>query len=68
MKSFAKVSVLFALIILGRYLQPVLPTPLANRPALPTQVLPVVLARYTSVPQLQFTKLVQPQPATGYFL
>jgi len=59
MKSFAKISSLFALIIIGRYLQPAATASLATtRPASTVQVLPLALARYTSTPLLQS----QPDP------
>jgi hypothetical protein len=75
MKSFAKISSLFALIIVGRYLQPTATAPLATTHPVPSvQVLPLALARYTSTPlqqtqsdaeQSQFTQM---QPQRGYFL
>lgn len=75
MKSFAKISSLFALIIFGRYLQPAATASLATtRPASTVQVLPLALARYTSTPLLQAqADPGQPQPTRlqaprGYFL
>lgn len=75
MKSFAKISSLFALIIFGRYLQPAATTPIATtRPAPTAQVLPLELARYTSTPMLQLQsdpvqiQSTQSQAPRGYFL
>ena len=75
MKSFAKLSLLFALIIIGRYLQPAVIAPLATTHLAPTvQALPLALARYTSTPLLQTQtypeqpQAVQTQPLQGYFL
>lgn len=69
MKSFAKVSVLFALIITGRYMQPAAPATVATRPApAATQALPLVLARYTAAPQSQLTVTRQYPPASAYYL
>ena len=60
MKSFIKISSLFALIIIGRYLQPAaIASIAAARPAPTVQVLPLTLARYTSTPVLQT------QPTSG---
>lgn len=71
MKSFVKISLLFALIITGRYLQPTATATLAARPAAPTsaQALPLVLARYTTTPQLSATRLSQSAHASSaYYL
>lgn len=75
MKSFAKISLLFALIITGRYLQPAATASIATtRPASSVQVLPLALARYTSTPLLQpqpdpgQTQSAQMQSPNGYFL
>ena len=68
MKSFAKVSLLFTLIILGRYLQPTAPAPLAASPAPTKQVLPLALARYTTTPKPKSTLPQDDQVPTGYFL
>jgi hypothetical protein len=76
MKSFAKISSLFALIIIGRYLQPAAIAPLATtRPSIPSvQALPLALARYTSTPLLQSqptprqAQAAQTQSSRGYFL
>ncbi|MBJ6145032.1 hypothetical protein [Hymenobacter sp. BT559] len=76
MKSFAKISSLFALIIIGRYLQPAAIAPLATtRPSTPTvQALPLALARYTSTPLLkpkpipEQAQTAQSQASRGYFL
>lgn len=70
MKSIAKVSLLFALIIAGRYLQPAAPaTAFARSVASSRPALPPVLTRYVA---LASTKpAVRPQanrPAQGYFL
>jgi hypothetical protein len=53
MKAFAKLSLLFALIITGRYMQPAATATLATRPAslVNTQALPLVLARYAAPPK-----------------
>jgi len=70
MKSFAKVGLLFALIITGRYLQPVASSSVAARPATASHALPLELARYINTPQLeqnQPTPLQTPRPQ-GYFL
>lgn len=68
MKSFAKVTLLFALIITGRYLQPVAPSTVATRPAPSTQALPLALARYTMAP-VPVQNLPAQSPATpGYYL
>ena len=63
MKAFAKLSLLFALIITGRYMQPAATATLATRPAsiVNTQALPLVLARYTAPPQLS---VIRPQKNT----
>ena len=75
MKSFAKISSLFALIIIGRYLQPEVNASLATaRPVPAAQVLPLALARYTSTPLLnsrlnpEQTQPAQMQSPRGYFL
>jgi hypothetical protein len=75
MKSFAKISSLFALIIIGRYLQPAATASLATtRPAPTAQALPLELARYTSTPLLQLQsdpvkfQATQTQSPRGYFL
>ena len=71
MKSFAKVSLLFALIIVGRYLQPTAPAALATRPAPAAQVLPLplALARYNTSPKPKPSHPVQDeQLSNGYFL
>ena len=69
MNSFAKVTLLFALIITGRYLQPTASAPLATRPApAATQALPLVLARYTAAPRLQAAATRQRPQATAYYL
>jgi hypothetical protein len=75
MKSFAKISLLFALIITGRYLQPAVATSLATtHPVSTTQVLPLVLARYTSTPLLgaqanpEHSQPTQMRSSQGYFL
>jgi hypothetical protein len=71
MKSFAKLSLLFALIITGRYMQPTAIATLATQSAsaVNTQALPLVLARYTTAPQLS---AIQPQknttPLHAYYL
>ncbi len=70
MKSFAKVGLLFALIITGRYLQPAASASVAARPATTLRTLPLALARYTNPAQPMPD---QPAPAssqqpTGYFL
>ncbi|RZK21881.1 MAG: hypothetical protein EOO56_10485 [Hymenobacter sp.] len=75
MKSFIKISSLFALIIIGRYLQPAaIASIAAARPAPTVQVLPLALARYTSTPLLQaqphpgHAKAIQmQQPTQGYY-
>jgi hypothetical protein len=70
MKSFAKVGLLFALIITGRYLQPAASPSVAARPAITHRALPLALARYTNPPQTgenQLTPTSSQQP-TGYFL
>ena len=73
MKSFAKISSLFALIIIGRYLQPAAIAPVATtRPTATIQALPLALARYTATPLLT-SNPGQPQAAkmqspNGYFL
>jgi hypothetical protein len=63
MKSFTKLSLLFALIIIGRYMQPAATASLAIRPAsvVSAQALPLVLARYTAPPQFS---TIQPQKNT----
>ncbi|MGI4742208.1 MAG: hypothetical protein ACRYG7_44185 [Janthinobacterium lividum] len=68
MKSFAKFSLLFALIIVGRYLQPMASAPLATRVTPATQVLPLALARYTATPSLPPTLRQPAQPPRSYFL
>jgi hypothetical protein len=66
MKSFVKISSLFALIIIGRYLQPAaIASVAAARPAPTVQVLPLTLARYTSSPTLQ-TQPTPGQPQATY--
>jgi hypothetical protein len=69
MKSFAKVGLLFALIITGRYLQPAASPSVADRPAT-HRALPLALARYTNPPQTEQNKLtpISAQQPTGYFL
>ena len=69
MKSFAKVGLLFALIITGRYLQPAA-SPVAARPATTPRTLPLALARYTNPPQTEQNQLdpIPSQQPTGYFL
>lgn len=68
MKSFAKVSLLFALIIVGRYLQPTASAPLATRPVPTAQVLPLALARYTTSPKPQHNQPQDEELSNGYFL
>ncbi|RZK27868.1 MAG: hypothetical protein EOO63_12495 [Hymenobacter sp.] len=71
MKSFAKVSLLFGLIVLGRYLQPTAPAPtLAFATAGSTPALPSVLTRYVALSpkQLPYSYHYNTQPAQGYFL
>jgi hypothetical protein len=74
MKSFAKISSLFALIIIGRYLQPAATASVATtRPVSTVQALPLALARYTSTPLLKAQpdpgqSSVQMQSPNGYFL
>lgn len=70
MKSFAKIGLLFALIITGRYLQPAATASVAAHPAPTPRTLPLALARYTNPTQ---PEQMQPQPMqlqqpTGYFL
>jgi hypothetical protein len=63
MKAFAKLSLLFALIITGRYMQPAATAKLATRPAsaINIQALPLVLTRYAAPLQLS---VVQSQKNT----
>jgi hypothetical protein len=70
MKSFAKVGLLFALIITGRYLQPAASPSVAARPATTPRALPLALARYTNLtqPEQNQTTPNQPQQPEGYFL
>jgi hypothetical protein len=70
MKSFAKVGLLFALIITGRYLQPAASPSVAARPATVHRALPLALARYTNPPKTEQNQLdpISPQQPTGYFL
>ena len=70
MKSFAKVGLLFALIITGRYLQPAATSSVAASPATPTRTLPLALARYINTPQSEQSQAIptQSQQPEGYFL
>ena len=70
MKSFAKVGLLFALIIAGRYLQPVAPASVAARPTSIPRTLPLALARYTNPPKPEQNQPAptQSQQPNGYFL
>ncbi|RZK13599.1 MAG: hypothetical protein EOO56_26740 [Hymenobacter sp.] len=70
MKSFAKVSLLFALILTGRYLQLTAPaTALARPVASSGPALPQVLTRYVAVVSTKPAMLPQAaQPVRGYFL
>jgi hypothetical protein len=73
MKSFAKIGLLFALIITGRYLQPAAsPVAATTTTTTPTahRTLPLALARYTNPPQAEQDQnsQVPPQQPSGYFL
>jgi hypothetical protein len=70
MKSFAKIGLLFALIITGRYLQPAASPSVAARPATTHRALPLALARYTNPTQAEQNQVapIPSQQPTGYFL
>jgi hypothetical protein len=70
MKSFAKIGLLFALIITGRYLQPAATASVAAHSAPTPRTLPLALARYTNPtqPEQMQPAPMQPQQPTGYFL
>jgi hypothetical protein len=70
MKSFAKIGLLFALIITGRYLQPAATASVAAHSAPTPRTLPLALARYTNPtqPEQMQHAPMQPQQPTGYFL
>jgi len=70
MKSFTKVGLLFALIIVGRYLQPVAAVTVAAHPTPAVRTLPLALARYINPPRVEDDQpaSVSPQQPTGYFL
>jgi hypothetical protein len=70
MKSFAKIGLLFALIITGRYLQPAATVSVVAHSASVPRTLPLALARYTNPtqPEQMQPAPLRPQQPTGYFL
>jgi len=70
MKSFAKIGLLFALIITGRYLQPAASPAVATHSTTAPRTLPLALARYTNPPQAEQNQHIPapPQQPSGYFL